>query len=319
VWRRVDDVLRFLYVLLAPAVIVVLSKVVPIVGILISTGVATVIALSGSTRWIKFVSTIRFVGRPLAKFGRLGEYYRVHAPKPLIYYVLYPLLAPYWLINRTARREFFAYRRVGALALIVTVVSALYDYVHNWSPIPKNLFFGMMVGVTILQLLITCIVVMPIVTTLIGYQKRGHKKSIAVLLAASLALGGAMWWTLHRFESVPMAVQMRLRARIKWQPEPAHAAIRAALEAALTHAGDADKMAPVEAARDTLETVFRPDEARAFMLYHGGGVVILVARTRNHEYAWAAQNKAGPITSAADLPPALRDAMDLAPTASVWP
>ena len=59
VWRRVDDVLRFVYVLIA------------------------------------------LVGKPLAKFGRLGEYDRSHAPKPLLYYVAYPLLFPYWLFEPT--------------------------------------------------------------------------------------------------------------------------------------------------------------------------------------------------------------------------
>ncbi|MBL9018511.1 MAG: hypothetical protein JNL83_30270 [Myxococcales bacterium] len=42
-WGRVDDVLRFVYVLLAPALMVALGHIVPIGGIVISTGIATAI------------------------------------------------------------------------------------------------------------------------------------------------------------------------------------------------------------------------------------------------------------------------------------
>jgi len=317
VWRRVDDVFRFVYVLLAPVMIVALGKVVPVGGILISTGIATVIAMTGSTRWITMVATIRFLGKPLAKFGKLGEYYRVHTPAPLVYYVLYPLLFPYWLFKRTARQEFFAYKRVGALAVIITVVSAVHDYFHNWAPIPSNFFFGMMLGTAVLQLLITFMFVMPIVTTLIGYQKRGHKKSMVALVVVSLGMGVLMAYGMRKLEMVPLAVQARLHARIKWQPEAAHAVIRDALENGVAHAGPGG--APLEAARETLATVFRPDEARAFMIYNAKGVVILVAKVKSHKYAWAARNRAGPIVKAVDLPTEMLTALELEPTASVWP
>ena len=90
--RRVDDVLRFIYVLLAPAMMVALGYVVPIGGIVISTGIATAIALAGSDGYVRRVQGITLIGKPLAKLGRLGEYYREHPPKPLLYYVFYPLL-----------------------------------------------------------------------------------------------------------------------------------------------------------------------------------------------------------------------------------
>jgi hypothetical protein len=308
VWRRVDDVLRFVYVLFAPVMIVSIGKFVPIGGIMISTGIATVIALAGSTKWITTVRTIPILGRPLANFGRLGEYYRVHAPKPLLYYIAYPLLFPYWLFKGTARREFLAYKRIGLLAVIITVSTALYDYFHNWSPMPRKYFFGAFIGTTFLQLLITFMFVMPIVTTLIGYQKRGHKKSIIALVIASLVLGGGMAYAMRRLEVVSFATQARLRARIQWQPEPARAAMRAALDAP-----------SLEAARETLATVFRPDEVRAFKFAHGKDIALVAAKTRNHEVAWAAKTPTGWVETAAQLPPAVQTALELSPTASAWP
>lgn len=307
-WRRVDDVFRFVYVLFAPVMIVSLGKFVPIGGIMISTGIATVIALTGSTKWITTVRTIPILGRPLANFGRLGEYYRVHAPKPLLYYIAYPLLFPYWLIKATARREFLAYKRIGLLAVIITVAMAVYDYFHNWAPMPRKYFFSTFVATSFLQLLITFMFVMPIVTTLIGYQKRGHKKSIIALLIASLLLGGGMAYAMRRLEVVSFATQSRLRARIKWQPEPARAAMRAALDAP-----------SLPAARETLATVFKPDEVRAFRFAGTKEIVIVAAKTKNHEFAWAAKTRTGWVETAAQLPPDVQKALELAPTASAWP
>ncbi|MBL0214400.1 MAG: hypothetical protein IPQ07_10985 [Myxococcales bacterium] len=322
-WRRVDDVLRFIYVLLSPAMIVALGMVVPIGGIMISAGLATAIALTGSTQWILRVSTLKLIGKPLAKFAKLGEYYRVHTPRPLLYYVLFPVLFPYWLFKRTARQEFLAYKRIGALALIVTIGGTFYDYFHNWVPLPRKYFFGALFSTFVLQLLITFMFVMPIVTTLIVYQRKAHRKSIATLLVLGLVLGGAMFATMRQVDQVSFAVQARVRARIKWQPEETRAAMVAALDAGLAsqveHRGDFD--AAREAARKRLEPVFHADEARAFHLISSDGVVMIYAKTRNHELAWSAlalrTNKT--ITSAADLPPELREQLGLPATASAWP
>ena len=307
-WRRVDDVLRFVYVLIAPAVMVVLAKLVPITGIVISTGVATIIALTGSSQWIRAVATIRFVGKPLAKFGRLGEYYRAHPPKPLLYYVAYPLLFPYWLFNKAARTELFVYKRIGVLALLVTIGTSIYDYFHNWVPLPGKYFANTMLATAIMQLLVTFMFVMPIVTTLLTYQRQGHKKTTWTLTACALILGGMMWVGMARFPAVTFATQARLRARIKHEPEVARAAMRAALDAG-----------NVDAAHAVLETAFRPDEVRAFHIQPWKDGVLLWAKTRNHEVAWTAKTRAGFATSAAELPAPARDALELEPTAAPWP
>jgi hypothetical protein len=85
VWQRVDLVLRFVYVLLAPLVLMVMASVVSLGAIVVTTAVATIIALTGSARWRRRVTGIPVVGRSLAKFAALGEYYEEHPPKPLLY------------------------------------------------------------------------------------------------------------------------------------------------------------------------------------------------------------------------------------------
>lgn len=302
--------------LLAPAMMVALGHLVPIGGIVISTGIATGIALVGSEAYVRRVQGIKLIGKPLAKLGRLGEYYREHPPKPLLYYVFYPLLFPYWLIKREARQELLAYKRVGALAVVITVATGIYDYFHNWDPIPAKYFFKAAFASSVLGLLITMIFVMPIVTTLLGYQKRNHMKSIAALIVLGVSLGGIMSVGMRRVAAVPFQTQARLKARIKWQPEPARNVMRAAIDRALTARDDKEA---VRVSREVLETYFRADEARAFGLFHGDGVVLLVAKTKNHEYAWAARSKAGWLTSAAELPEAARTALELDATASAWP
>ena len=83
---------------LIPLFLGVLAAIMPMTAIMISAALATVIALIGSERWAARVGHLRFVGKPLRNLGRLGEFYGVHPPKPLVYYVFYPVLIPYWLI-----------------------------------------------------------------------------------------------------------------------------------------------------------------------------------------------------------------------------
>ncbi len=287
---------------------VALAKLVPMLGIVISTGIATAIALTGSSQWIRSVSTIRFVGAGLAKFGRLGEYYRAHPPKPLLYYVAYPLLFPYWLFNKAARREFFVYKRIGALALIVTIATSTYDYFHNWQPLPAKFFFSAMIATAILQLLITFMFVMPIVTTLLTYQRANHRRTIWVLTAAALVLGAATWISMRKIDSVTFLTQSRLRARIKWEPDAARTAMHAVFDAP-----------DLEGARAALATTFRTDEIRAFHVAPIPDGAMVWAKTKNHEVAWAAKTRAGFATSASVLPDDARTALELAPTAAPWP
>lgn len=308
VWRRVDDVLRFVYVLIAPAVMVVLAKLLPITGIVISTGIATIIALTGSSQWIRTVAPLKIVGKPLAKFARLGEYYRGHPPKPLLYYIAYPLLFPFWLFNKAARTEFLVYKRIGVVALLVTIGTSIYDYFHNWVPLPGKYFANTMFAIAVMQLLVTFMFVMPIVTTLVTYQRQGHKKTAWALTALALVLGAMMWVGMSKFPSVTFATQARLRARIKDQPEVARAAMHAALDSGT-----------VDGAHVALEAAFRPDEVRAFHIQPWRDGVLLWAKTKNHEVAWTAKLRTGFASSAAELPPEARDALDLVPTATPWP
>jgi hypothetical protein len=108
--RKIDLVLRFIYVALVPALLALLAQFMSVTGLVVTTGLATGIALAGTERWRQRVGHIRFVGKFLGNFARLGEYYATTPPKLLIYYIV-------WLIASKARREFLLYRRISAIVL----------------------------------------------------------------------------------------------------------------------------------------------------------------------------------------------------------
>src|SRR5438552_4091833 len=93
-WRTIDLVLRFAYVAAVPFLLPIINLIMPITGLLIGTGIATAIALVGSEVWRARVERIKYLGRALGGMGRLGEFYARFPPKPLVYYILYPLLLP---------------------------------------------------------------------------------------------------------------------------------------------------------------------------------------------------------------------------------
>ena len=50
------------------------------------------------------------------------RFYRENPPKPFVYYLFYPLLLPYWLLNRTARRELLLYRGLTVVGFFMLEV-----------------------------------------------------------------------------------------------------------------------------------------------------------------------------------------------------
>jgi hypothetical protein len=305
---RLDLVLRFLYVLIAPVFLVAFAAMIPMTGPLVGAGLATVIALAGSDRWRARTERIPLVGRPLANLASLGDYYREHPPRPLLYYVLYPALFPYWLFNRNARREFLLYRKINVIALILIPALAALEYVQKWSGIPFSAFLSQTIATLVLQLLVTFALVMPIVTTIVAYHARGKRKTLTVmiLLAGLLAAGMAIHAMRSDRPSFYTVERMRYRAladrkqavEVLWRALSAGAAW-------LDAGASADPEAALEAARAELETYWLADEARVFKLYRASdGATILYVNPRGHATIWIGRAKAGkPFFDAKLLPP----------------
>src|SRR5712691_9835995 len=113
VFRKVDLVLRFVYVAFVPFILLNLAAVIPISGLLIGSALVTGVALFGSERWRASVANAPVGKKFLTNMARVGDYYAEHPPRPLVFYILYPLLLPYVLINKSARTEFLLFRRLN--------------------------------------------------------------------------------------------------------------------------------------------------------------------------------------------------------------
>jgi hypothetical protein len=305
VWQRVDLVLRFVYVLLAPLVLMVMASIVSLGAIVVTTAIATIIALAGSARWRRRVTGIPVVGRPLAKFAALGEYYDEHPPKPLLYYIFYPALFPYWLIKRDARREFMVYRRVSAITLLAVVGLGTLDYFRHWQPIPFDYFVGVSIGMFIFQLLATFAIVMPIVTTIITLHQQALKRTLIALVAGALAVAALTVVTLK--DHVPMSVLTRTRARTIVQHHEAFEALHKALQAAASSiAAGADDELTLSRVHDALETLYHPDEAAVFRLYHDDRVIVVYAKFGRNPTMWLGMANHHPVNVVEGLTPGAR-------------
>src|SRR5258708_4793740 len=104
-----------------PVMLPLIAVVMPITGLLISAGIATLVVLIGGEAWHTRVDRVPLVGRVLGGMAKLADFYREHPPKPLVYYIFYPLLLPIVLFRRVPRREFLLYRKLNALAVIIIV------------------------------------------------------------------------------------------------------------------------------------------------------------------------------------------------------
>jgi hypothetical protein len=335
VWRAIDLVLRFVYVVVAPLMLAPLAVVFPITGTLVGAGLATLVALIGSDRWHARVDRIPVLGRVLGGMGRLGDFYREHPPKPLIYYIFYPLLLPVILFLRVPRQEFLLYRKVNSIALLVVVVSGALDYFRNWRPeLSFKLFFMAMIVTLILQLLATFALAMPIVTTLITLRLRGYTKTLWALVVLAMLSAGFGVLAAHKMHgsmqiSTWMRLEMRTGAgrlearRCAQEHDPGYrgcakengsfvALVEALDEVYITlrdHPGDTD--AALDHARDKIGEYYKPDETAAWQLYADEGVYILYVRYSKRPALWIGRDKRQLIFDATKLPPGARKKLGL--------
>lgn len=330
-WRAIDLVLRFVFVVAAPIMLVPLAVVFPITGTLVGAGIATLVALIGTDR----IKRIPYVGRVLGGMGKLGDFYREHPPKPLVYYIFYPLLLPVILFMKIPRREFLLYRKLNVIALAVVIISGALDYFRHWRPeLTFGQFVAAMIMTLVLQLLATFALVMPIVTTLMHLRTRAYTKTLVALLvlAALSAVGGAL--SVHKMHGgMQISTWMRIKERTKvgfatmrqcmsvphsdaracLKQNHALVAIVDALDqvyvALQIHPTDLD--GALDRAHDKLEDYYKPDEAKSFKLYAGEGVYILFVEYGSHERIWIGRDAHKLLWDVAELPPGAHKAMHL--------
>lgn len=308
-WRTIDLVLRLLYLVVAPLFLPVLASVLPITGTLVGAGFATIVALIGGDRWHATVDRIPILGRALGGMAKLGDFYREHPAKPLIFYILYPLLLPVILFRPLLRRELGLYRKVNAIALAVVVVTGTLDYLHNWRPeLTFGQFASSMFAGFFAQFFATFALAMPIVTTIVTLRLRGQRKLLntaIVMIVVAGTLGGLI--AHHTKYVIQASTWQRIELRSKTGQRELHdctvrtqqlaqctrenhwvVALVEGLDAAARslkdHPNDHD--AATAAAREKLATYFKPDEVRAFDLFVEYPVIIEFARNGKRKTVW---------------------------------
>lgn len=324
--RRAEDVksaldflLRFLFFAAAPPLLLLAAELFPITGAIAQLALALVVFFAAEAvkrateRW-------RVAGWALSDTLAFEAYYREHRPRAFLYYVFYPLLFPYWLFVKPARREFLLYKGYTLGSFAILLASQVLQY---WWSFPPELgvrdFAPIAAGSFAVETIVVLMFLMPIVTTVVHYHLTGSpRRLVAVLAIGIVSVGLASWRIAQRRDPiVSYATRARVRMRTEAKPPAARAALLKALHAAWVELprakGDIDsdgkvEGVPLEATREALASFYKNDEAHAFDVWYtrkgrSATVVVYFEARRGHPPIWLAQDRSGAVThDVAQLP-----------------
>src|SRR5262249_47329030 len=151
-------------------------------------------------------------------------YYAERPPRNVFYYLLYPLLFPYWLLVGRARRELGLYRSFGVMTVVVLAATGTVEYLRHWYPhLALTTFAGASIGLFIVQIFVTMVMVMPVVTTAVMLRGR-WKALIGVSAFAALFTVLALLFGMHQTAVMTLT---RIRERTKEEKQEVSAAFDA--------------------------------------------------------------------------------------------
>jgi hypothetical protein len=325
-----DFVLRLAFFTAVPFLLVFFMAVFPITAAMANIGL--MLAIFSVRQFVRGEAERHpLVRRVLRRHLRFEAYYREHAPRPFLYYMFYPLLFPYWLINREARREFLLFRGYTIVGLAVLIIGGGYQYLTKWRPeIPFPVFLRTMAwSYLVIQSMVLLAFLMPIATTVVSMEVRHQRKRLAVLMAAAIAAAAAAFLfmrhaELRHHDVVTFSARVRLVQRVLAAPQAAEQAVHGALTAAWSQKDDVLPSvhgsgrvvgAPLERAHTALEKFFKEDEAHAFAMVGYPAVapriLVLFFWVRSMPSpVWEAMDNLGrPISHRVPIPDAVQAAM----------
>jgi len=326
-----DFLARLAFFAIAPFAIVLCAELFPVRGALVDVGLAlSVFILGESPR--RFAARFRPLALLLREALAFESYYRERKPRRFAYYLAYPLLLPYWLVNREARQEFWMFRGYTLGSFLVLLGSLAWQYVSAWRPQLgfRDFLPAVLISLGVETLLVLSLL-MPIATTVVWYHGSFRRRRLlALLLVGALSTSFAVYRVLnHRDPIVSYLTRERVRLRTNAARRSAHRALQSAINVAWR---DLLKIKGVEGdgkvegralqdARAALETFYKHDEAYAFDLWasprnHPRVLVLYAQSKRQRAPIWVAL-KDGAELSKPDLLPkgafrAMRTAADTA-------
>lgn len=282
--RRLDIVglaeyaLRLAFFAAVPFGIVVLASLVPMTAALINIVLALGAFFFGEVLR-KHAQRRGWLGAVLRRQLAFEEYYRERPPKPFLYYVAYPLLFPYWLIVREARREFWLFKGYTILTFAVAIVTGAYRYFAVYQPEIGFRTFLVSFGIGLaIEALAVITFLMPIATSVVALHKKAqHARLVVLLVVGLLSAAVAVTILAERHRTFPsletrQRVSKRTFARLKVAEATADEALHAAWKQRRKNNferetdGTVDG-APLDVARAKLLAFYKPDEAAAFELW----------------------------------------------------
>jgi hypothetical protein len=313
-----DFFLRLAFFSSAPVAIVFASELFPVRGALIDVGLALGLFAAGEAvqQW---ASKTRLIRELLKEALAFEVYYRSRPPRPFLYYVAYPLLFPYWLLNRDARREFLLFRGYTASGLTILLVSLSWQYFSTWAPeLGLRQYLPYVLITLSVESLLALAFLMPIATTVVWYHSSHRRGRLVIVLLAGLISTSFVLFRVmsRRAPIVSFATRERVELRTQTSRRKAHRALLNAVRVAQKGMasvpaveGDGKVLgAPLEQAATTLEQFYKPDEACAFNLWasprrHPNLLVIYFEARRTHRPIWVAIRSDGTeVRSPSQLP-----------------
>lgn len=308
-----DFALRIAFFAIAPFMVIAILRVAPIWGAVINTLLVLGIFYTGE-RVRSLAGKSRVLGLITRRHLAIEAHYRDNPPKPFVYYLFFPLLMPYWLIKRSALREFMLFRGYNLIALTVIAVNATIQYIAVWRPIGLGYYMGSIIGVLLIEAVVVLVVLMPTATTFISYSLAGKRKRLTALTAiglASAALGIVVYVT------QPPPVTRMERGRVAERTKGDKQAARAAVDAGLARAADAiaageSREQALAAAREALGEFYKGREVQVFELVVAGdppSLLLGAPATDKYPPVWRARDPGGRELTAAELPRELSERM----------
>jgi hypothetical protein len=321
-----DFLLRLAFFSTAPFLVVFVALLFPVSGAVLQIGFALLVFVAGeATRRLALRRPL--LRAILASQLEFEAFYREHPPRPFVYYVLYPLLFPYWLSVADARREFLLFKGYTLASFALLLLSLLVQFLRAFPPeLSLRDFAPLAAGTFVAETVVVLMFLMPIVTSVVHFhQRHAPRRLLLLLLAAGVSVGFATARLERRRDPiVSFATRTRVGLRTRARPTAAlhvqSQALRAAWQALPKQQNDIDRDGKVEdlpltLARDTLTGFYKNDEAHAFDLWYAHQsdqsiLVLYFEAHRGHEPIWLALDQTGAISADSKrLPPGAFKAM----------
>jgi hypothetical protein len=304
-----DFIARLAFFAVAPRLLVLVAALYPVSGAVLQIGIALIVfvAAEAARQLAERSKVARMV---LRNQLAMEAYYREHPPRPFLYYVFYPLLAPYWITRRELRREFLLFKGYTLVSFAILVVSLGVQFVRFFPPeLTVHDFWPIAIKTFAVETIVVLLFLMPIFTSVVHYHQVRARGRLVALLVAGIVSSGLAIERLERARDpvVSLATRERVRLRTKANAKAAlraqAVALAAAWKALPKERDDVDSDGKVEAlpldtARSDLKTFYKSDETYAFDLWRekrgkAQTIVLYLEGRREDPPIWLAMDTKG--------------------------